>query len=159
MAVPDNRRATLPISRLFHYEDYNGQEGMCWLRMYQGRDDRVIAVATDLTFRLNSACSVTNSIEKIAFEILGQFNLALSDLVLIEHYDWRGLPPDRGLGNDAEHFDLVELRWNRRKNQFFDPRWTRIPKTEVEELIQTGLRDDRLEVMLRTDWRRDPAIA
>lgn len=151
------RHVELPISRLFQYEDYNSQAGLCWLRLHQGRD-QVIAVVTDLSSRLSNAASVTNSIERIALEIADQFNIALSDLVLIEHYDWRGLPPGPGLGDDAEHFDLVELQWNRRRKESYQPRWSRIPKTGVEELIQARLGDDRLQVILRTDWKQHPAM-
>jgi len=153
-----SRLVERPISRLFQYEDYNSKAGLFWLRLQQGRD-QVIAVVTDLTGRLSNAASVTNSIERIAFEIADQFNIALSDLVLVEHYDHRGRPHGPGLGDDAEHFDLVELRWNRRTKDFYQPRWSRIPKTVVEELIQATLGDDRLEVILRTDWNRDPSIA
>jgi hypothetical protein len=156
-AAQGSRLVERPISRLFQYEDHNSKGALCWLRLHQGRD-QVIAVVTDLTGRLSNAASVTNSIESIAFEIADQFNLALSNLVLIEHYDYRGLPQGPGLGDDAEHFDLVELRWNRRRKEFYQPRWSRTPKTVVEELIQATLGDDRLEVILRTAWNRDPAI-
>jgi len=137
---------------MLEYRDYNQLVCRCWLRMYP-RGRQLVAVATDLTFRLNNGASVTNAIEFVAREICEQFRVRPQDLALIEHYDWRGRDNAAGLGKYAEHFHLVNLRGGRRRG-FTDPEWRRLSKSKVEALIGVPLSDWRIEA----GWFGDPAF-
>ncbi len=133
------RYSGLPEHCILPYVDYNPKICFCWLRMYP-RGDRVVVIATDHTLRLSTGASITNAIELVASEICEQHGIRPRDLILIEHYDWRGTEAAAGLGDDAEHFDLVELRWRRRTKEFIDPQWLRLSRSNVEVLIGCPLR-------------------
>ena len=131
---------------MLEYEDYNQLVCRCWLRMYP-RGRRLVAIATDLTYSLSMGASITNAIERVAREVCERFRIRPRDLVLIEHYDWRGTENAPGLGERAEHFDLVDLRWDRKKGRFTDPEWRRLSKSEVEALIGVPLGDWHTEAV------------
>jgi len=118
----------------------------------------VVAIATDLTLRLHTASTVTNSIEIVAAQIVGLLGFLPSEFVLIEHYDKRGLPHSLFLGRYPEYFYRVELSWDKRKREFHSLKWVMISKEEVEALIEIGLQDVRLERVLWTDWEHAPTI-
>jgi hypothetical protein len=122
----------LPRHWMLEYEDYNQKTVRCWLRMYP-RGRCVVAIATDLTYRLHSGSSITNTIETVAAEICRQFQISPWDLVLIEHYDLRGEENAIGLRH-PERFDLVELQWDRRSGEVCDPQWKRLSLEEVERV-------------------------
>lgn len=125
---------------MLEYEDYNQLVCRCWLRTYP-RGDRLVAIATDLTYRLSEGASITNAIELVAREICERFQIRPRDLVMVEHYNWRGMENAPGLGKNAEHFYFVDLRWCGRKRGFESPKWLRLSKDKVEELIGTPLSD------------------
>ncbi len=122
----------VPRHSMLEYEDYNQKTVRCWLRMYR-RGRRVVVIATDLTYRLHSGSSITNTIKTVAVEICRQFQIAPWDLVLVEHYDFRGEECAIGL-EYSEQFDMVELQWDRRRKEFCDPQWKRLSLGEVEKV-------------------------
>jgi|SRR5208283_359130 len=134
------RYSGVPEDCILPYEDYNQKICFCWLRMYP-RGGQLVAIATDLTYRLSTGASITNAIEWVAREICEQPRIRPRDLILIEHYDWRDTEAAAGLGEDAEHFDFVELRWRRRTGEFIDPEWLRLSKSNVEVLTGRPLGD------------------
>jgi len=151
------RYVQMPASLPFPYIDYNAKVGVCWLRLYRSGDkERFIAVATDLTFRLHSAATLTNAVELVATEIAARFDYMPWEFQLIEHYDWRGTASAAKRGDLAEHFHLVEFEWDEKQREFHAPRWKMISKEEVARQIQGSLLDERLEYILRTNWEGVP---
>ena len=138
--IHNRRYSGVPDHCILEYEDYNQKICPCWLRMFP-RGSRIVVIATDLTYRLSDGASITNAIEVVAREICEQFRIRPRDLILIEHYDWTGTEAAAGLGDDAEHFDLVELRWRRRRRVFIDPQWLRLSRSNVEVLTGCPLGD------------------
>lgn len=140
LGSPSGRYAGIPQHCMLEYEDYNQTLCRCWLRTY-ARGDRLVAIATDLTYRLNWGASITNAIEIVAREICERFRIRPQDLVMIEHYNWRGTENADGLGENAEHFYFADLLWCRRGKEFTSPKWLRLSQSKVEELIGTPLSD------------------
>ncbi|HET6842898.1 MAG TPA: hypothetical protein VFK06_14670 [Candidatus Angelobacter sp.] len=117
----------MPVSIPFHYTDYNGNNGVCWLQLYRSNDlQNYVAVATDLTGRINFAASVTDFVEIIATEMVTRFDLEPREIVLIGHQYWRGTSSAAGPGNRAHTFDHVKLHWHAQDNKFVDPVWARM---------------------------------
>ena len=114
--------------------------------MYPG-GRRLVAIATDLTYSLSTGASITNAIALVAREVCERFRIRPRDLVLIEHYDWRGTENASCLSERAEHFDLENLRWDRRKGRFTGPEWLRLSKSEAEALIGAPLGDWHTEAV------------
>jgi hypothetical protein len=56
------RYAGVPQHCMMEYEDYNQRVCRCWLRMYP-RGRRVVAIATDLTYRISTGASMTTSVD------------------------------------------------------------------------------------------------
>jgi len=72
----------LPASFPLPYIDRNNMGGVCWLRLQQSKDHQmVVAIATDLTLRLHTASTVTNSIEIVAAQIVGLLGFLPSEFV------------------------------------------------------------------------------
>ena len=128
------RYSQLPRRTMLGYEEHNQKTVRCWLRIYP-RGRRVVVIATDMTSKLHTGASITNTIETVAFEICQQFQIAPHDLVLVEHYDRRDEYSAAGLGDYAKHFDIVELQWDRRAKEFYQPQWHRLSLMDVERVI------------------------
>lgn len=118
-------------------------ESKCRLRIYQeteSEDDinpRVVVIATELDD--NDGTSITNSVENIATLICRQFEIDPVVLVWIEHYPDRNFDR-RGEPEDPETFDLVHMELIRDPHpRFAHPRWSRMKRIEVEELIAQPL--------------------
>ena len=140
LGSPTGQYACIPQHCMLEYEDYNQLVCRCWLRNYP-RGDRLVAIATDLTYRLSEGASITNALESVAREICERFRIRPQDLVMIEHYNWRGAENADGLGENAEHFYFATLRWCGTKRGFESPQWLRLSKSKVEDLIGTPLSD------------------
>jgi len=140
LGSPTGRYAGIPQHCMLEYEDYNQKICRCWLRTYL-RGDRLVAIATDLSCRLSYGASVENAIELVAREICERFQIRPQDLVMIEHFNWRGTDFCPLQDERAEHYDFVDLRWCRRKREFESPKWLRLSKDKVESLIGTPLSD------------------
>src|SRR6516162_6176550 len=124
-ARPRMRRyVQMPASFPFPYIDYSTEVGVCWLRLFRSaHDQRFIVVATDLTSRLHSAATLTNSVELVATEIAARFDYMPWEFQLIEHYDWRGTASAAKRGELSEHFHTVEFEWDEKQREFHAPRW------------------------------------
>ena len=149
------RYAGIPHHCMLEYEDYNQIVCRCWLRTYP-RGDRLVAIATDLTYRLSEGASITNAIELVAREICERFQIRPRDLVMIEHYNWRGTENADCLGKNAEHYYFADLRWGGRKRGFESPKWLRLSKDKVESLIGTPLSDWYTEAVTLSGEVRHP---
>lgn len=144
------RYVHVPRHTMLEYQEYNQKAVRCWLRLYP-RGRRVVAIATDLTGRLHYGASITNSIEIVAFEICLQFRIAPRDLVLVEHYDRRDESGSSGFGRAPEHFDMVELEWDRRGKEFRKPLWHRVSLTTVERMTGCSPLGDWCTELVKAD--------
>ena len=118
----------------WHYHGYHGVRSVCYLRLYQPKETRpAIAIFTEL--EENSGTSVTNRIEvlaTLAWEFLQKPDVAP---VVIEHYPNRGVHNTHtGRWQFPESFDIVEFE-RKPDGNFVKPRWRRIARAEVENLI------------------------
>lgn len=103
--------------------------GVCDVEIYEHRN-RVVVVITEVPD--NRGISVTNSIEKIAENLLQERRLPYNT-IWVEHYPHR--PPDARYKNDPqfkETFDLVRFK---RVKPFGGPVWKRISEEEYLRLI------------------------
>jgi len=115
-----------------HYFDFPGQwdtPSRCGLKAIHRKDGKILAIATEI-YRQNPGTPVTEWIAPLATLILRHINAQPEDMIFIEH------TPDLGskLTFYGETFDLVTFDWDGGK--FVNPRWNRLSKAEVDQLME-----------------------
>ena len=83
-----------------------------------------VVVATELLD--NPGMSLTNAAASVAMQVCQYYEILLEQLIWIEHY-----PEETG---HEETFDLVYFNFE--SGRLFAPRWKRITKEEVQQLLQ-----------------------
>lgn len=84
----------------------------------------------------NPGNSITNAIERVAWEAFKLLERPECGMVTIEHYRDRGMVRGKAM---YKEFDLVTL--TQTAGCFDDPCWRRISKEEVERIIGQTLTD------------------
>ena len=119
----------------WHYKGYHGVKSVCYLRLYKPREPRpAIAIFTEL--ESNEGTSITNRIEVLATMAWEFIQKPENPPEVIEHYTNRGVHnPHTDRWQFPEQFDLLEF--DRKPDHSFEkPRWRRIPRAAVEQLIE-----------------------
>lgn len=114
----------------FEYPNLGWGMTTCHLQVYHHSGEPLVAIATELP--TNDGTSITNAIERIADGIRQQLRVAHEDLILIEHQLPRSTYRD-GRRDCPEEFSRV--RFDIRGGQFRRPRWTYMPRADLEQLI------------------------
>lgn len=111
----------------YHFNGKWDVPGICGLKVVQ-KTEKTIVIATNL-YEHNPGTSISRWSAQLATTICKDLKIDRSKLIFIEHN------PDRQskLEFYKETFDIVEFDWDR--NLFTNPRWRRISKKEVDEII------------------------
>lgn len=115
------------IDHIYHFKGAWDVPSFCGLKIIS-KKDKTIVVLTEL-YDSNPGSSVTSWIDKLATELIREFEIEPEKLILIEHN------PDRksSLEFFKETFNIVSFKWNGEK--YVNPSWDRKTKTEIENLI------------------------
>lgn len=111
----------------FHFKGKWDVPGICGLKVVQ-QTDKTIVIATNL-YEHNPGTSISRWSAQLATAICKELKIDPSQLIFIEHN------PDRQSKLDfyKETFDIVEF--DRDGDLFTNPRWTRISKKEVDDML------------------------
>lgn len=115
------------IDREYHFRGKWNVPGICGLKVVQ-KPGKTIVIATNL-YEHNPGTSISRWSAQLATAICQDFKIDPVDIVFIEHN------PDRQSKLDfyKETFDMVEFK--RDGDKLSDPRWQRISKKEVDDMI------------------------
>ena len=123
------------LDQVLPFRDDLLREGKCRLRVWQEPGQVPVVLFTELED--NPGSSITNAIERIAWEAFKLLERPEAGMIVIEHYRDRGII--RGKPLYKEEFDLVTFTPT--ANGFDDPCWRRISKGEEERIIGETLTD------------------
>lgn len=124
--VPARKLNSASMNMEFQYPGLAGFPSQCNLHILVQPGCKPVVVMTEVPE--NPGTSVTNAVEKIATKVYWEFlsgNARPQDVRFVEHY--------KGFTGKEETFDLVILKWNFARKEFFDPEWRPIRKEEVYE--------------------------
>lgn len=115
------------IDRDYHFKGKWEAPSLCGLKVIS-RPGKTIVIGTNL-YKRNPGTSISRWVAQLASDICHEYNVDLNQLVFIERN------PDRKSNLDfyKETFDLVEFTFA--GNQLSNPKWKRLSKKEVDELI------------------------
>ena len=123
------------LDQTLSFRDDLLREGKCRLRVWQEPGQVPVVLFTELDE--NTGSSITNCIERIAWEAFKLLERPDRGMIVIEHYRDRGMV--RGKPMYKEEFDMVTF--TQTASGFDDPCWQRISKEEVEKIIGEILTD------------------
>ena len=111
----------------YHFKGKWDMPGICGLKVVR-KPERTIVIATNL-YKNNPGTSISRWSAQLATAICNDFDIDPSYLLFIEHN------PDRQskLEFYKETFDLVEFDSD--AEGFINPRWKRIERNEVDDMI------------------------
>ena len=111
----------------FHFKGKWDVPGICGLKVVQ-QTEKTIVIATNL-YKHNPGTSISRWSAQLATAICKEVKIDPSKMIFIEHN------PDRQSKLDfyKETFDIVEFE--RDGNLFTNPRWRRISKKEVDDML------------------------
>jgi len=101
--------------QIYTYKGYHGCDSKCGLAINGN-----IVMVTEIED--NEGTSITNMAERLATQIIREFNIRPEKLIWIEHYPERGSKYDPFL----ESFDLVSFEWTGK--EYCRPSWKGITK-------------------------------
>jgi hypothetical protein len=115
------------MDREYHFKGKWDVPGVCGLKVVQ-KQKKTIVIATNL-YEHNPGTSISRWSAQLATSICTDLKIDPAHLVFIEHN------PDRNSKLDfyKETFDVIEF--DRDGDQFINPRWTRISKKEVDNML------------------------
>jgi hypothetical protein len=115
------------MDREYHFKGKWDVPGVCGLKVVQ-KPEKTIVIATNL-YEHNPGTSISRWSAQLATSICKDLKTDPAHLVFIEHN------PDRQSKLDfyKETFDVIEF--DRDGDQFINPRWTRISKKEVDNML------------------------
>jgi hypothetical protein len=124
------------FNSLYTYRPYWGPASTCHLRLVKGTS-RHIAIATQVSYPINTGVNVTDCWEDLATQIVEEFYLDPEMTLFIEH--WPAVM-ESGETIQKEQLDIVTFTW---KKAFFlwgrkyatNPEWRRIQPQKLLELI------------------------
>lgn len=121
--------------RRFDFRGYHGSKAHCRIRAYRGRDGQFVVVATELP--TNQGTSITNACETLAAEVCTRLEIDPTAMRWVEHYT---AGPHR---DGAESFDVVTFipSAGRREHGLGQPKWRRVSKAVVEDMIGQAIGD------------------
>lgn len=124
------------MPKRFDYKGYHGCESHCFIEIFS-HEEYVLVIATEA--HDNKGTSITNAAEHIATSVCQAYEIDVSCLVWIEHYQH---PPDE------ETFDLVAFKqekapiyytmWEYPKGLkvLTKPRWKRLSVSQKDRLVK-----------------------
>lgn len=117
------------MDRFFQFKGRWDSPSKCGLKIIERKDEKILVIATEI-FRQNPGTSVTDWCAPIATLIFSGFKTTPENFIFIEHV------PDRQskLAWYEESFDRVNFDWDGEK--FINPKWTRLTRVQVDELIE-----------------------
>lgn len=120
---------------LYSYR-YWGQVPTCHLRLMKTAN-RHIAIATQVSYPINTGVTVTWGWEHLATQIVEEFQLDPENTLFIEH--WSELKDHLGI-IQRERLDIVTFTWKREfllwgRKYASDPQWKRMQPQKLLELI------------------------
>ena len=115
------------IEQEYHFKGKWDVPGICGLKVFRELN-KTIVIATNL-YKNNPGTSISRWSAQLATAICNNLKIDPEHLVFIEHN------PDRKSKLDfyKETFDLVEF--DRNGGLFTNPRWKRISKKEVDDML------------------------
>ena len=149
MKVGDSMTETKPAEVVYdgpwHYKGFHGCRSICHLRLLRpvetGPAETGPAVAIFTEIDQNPGSSVTNRIEVLATLAWEFLQKPDPPPIIVEHYPNRGVHNTHtGKWQFPEQFDLVEFD-RKPDGSFVRPRWRRISRKTVQELITPNVLD------------------
>ena len=117
------------VDEIYNFKGEWGIPSKCGLKIID-KKDRTIIIVTEF-YKSNPGTSVTNWNTHLATELCVKFNIHPEKMIFIEH------APEMSsrFSFYKETFDRVSFDWDGKS--FSNPRWERITREEIYELINT----------------------
>jgi predicted SPOUT superfamily RNA methylase MTH1 len=124
---------TIRVER-YAYWGYHGSRSECVLRVFEEAGKATVVIATERDD--NPGTSITNVAESLAWQVWCWLEKPSHGMVWVEHYADRAFIGRRP--TLREQFDIVSFDV-RSDGTFCNPKWKRVPKSEVERLVGRSL--------------------